>query len=386
MVLAMLFFVVCAVIWTFRVPVVNGVPISFNSDEPSHYVIVRYIATHWQLPPYTREFYESAHPPLSDFIEAAYVRLFPVDAWVYALRLFSTAVGLGTLFLIYKTSKLIVSEWTAAFVTAFVALLPMFILISSSVTNDAIAVFMSTATLYFIVKALKDGLSKKQLNILCLLVGLGGIAKYTFLGLLPVSIGAVIYDCRRSGKSWIVPVLSIVASFTLISGWWYLRNQMLFGDPLRARAEAQVGMFVGNAGPSQPSYWIEVFRTMTGSFLGLYPTFPEWPPSVYYLLTAMFGILVCCAIVIAIRRPWSPIKIALGIYALTVLAVVLEYQIDHKQPHGRLLSPAILVIALGIAGLRHAIPAEKRTFIAMVALFAMADIVVAVTAWPFAAT
>ena len=378
----MLFFLACALIWAFRVPVVNGVPVSFNSDEPSHFLIVRYIAKTGELPPYTSEYYESAHPPLADYVEAGYMHLWPTPAQVYALRLFSTMLGMLTLWIIYRTARLIIDPWSSATATACVACLPMFVMFSASVTNDCVAVLISTLTLYVIVRGLGDGLSKKSLNLLCVLVGLAGIAKYTCLGLVPVSIGAVIYDCRRSKKSWIVPTLSIIASFVLIAGWWYLRNQMLYGDPFRSRAEAEMGMFTGRASPASLFYWWSTIKTLTGSFLGIYPGSPEWPPSVYETITALFAVVVIFAVAIAAKRKWTPIKIALGSFAVLVAAVVLEYQINHYQPHGRLMSPALAVFAIGIVQLRHVIPSKQRKFVALSSLMILAGLTLAVILQP----
>lgn len=378
----MLFFVVCATIWAFRVPVENGVPISFNSDEPSHFLVTKYISEHWALPPYKRTYYESAHPPLSDFIQAAYMRLWPSGSQVFALRFFSTLLGLLTLFVIYKTARLLVSPWSAALATCLVASLPMFVMFSASVTNDSLAVLISCSSLHLVVKAFKESLDKKQLNVLCLLVGLAGIAKYTLLGLIPVTIGTVIYERKHGGKNWIVPVLSILATFVLLSGWWYLRNQMIYGDPFRSRAEAEMAMFTGSAVPGNLGYWISVVTTMTGSFLGLYPTFPIWPTSVYSTVTALFGLLILAAIVIAVSRRWTPLKVALASYALLNLGVVLAYQINHFQPHGRLLAPSILVIALGALNLRHVIPIEKRAFAGTAAALGMACLCLALVTSP----
>jgi 4-amino-4-deoxy-L-arabinose transferase-like glycosyltransferase len=381
--LAMLFFTICATIWAIRVPVVNGVPISFNSDEPSHFRVVKFVSEHWSLPPYTRDYYESAHPPLSDFIEAAYMKLWPVSLQIYALRLFSTVLGLLILAVVYRTAKLMVSPWTAAFVACFAATLPMFIMFSSSVTNDSLAVLISSSTVSLIVQGLKDGFTKKHLNLLCLLVGLAGIAKYSCLGLVPVAMGAVIFDWRRQGRSWVVPAVSVLASFTLISGWWYLRNQMLYGDIFRSKAEADMHMFTGNAMPHSLQYWGGVLTTMTGSTLGLYPSFPKWPLTIYGTVTALFGLVVAGAIVVALKRKWTPIKIALGTFSICVLAVVLVYQIDHYQAHGRLLYPAITVIALGIAGLRHLIDERSRPLVGVVSILAMACLSVAVVTSSF---
>ena len=380
--LGMLFFLVCATIWALRVPIEHGVPISFNPDEPSHFLVVRYIAQHWQLPPYTRDYYESAHPPLSDFIQAVYVHLWPTALWVYALRFLSTAFGLCTLFVIYKTCKLVVSPWTAATATCLIAALPMFITFNSSVTNDSLSVLLASSILYVLVRGLRDGMSNKPLNLLCLLVGLAGIAKYTLLGLLPIAIIVVIFTRRREGKPWTVPAASIVATFVLVSGWWYLRNQILYGDPFRAKAEAAMAMFTGGGAPTLPSFWSRVFVTLCGSFLGLYPSFPNWPLAIYDVLVSIVAFVVIAGFIVILRRGMSPIKLTLGAFGVSVLAVVLYYQLNHFEPHSRLLFPAATCIALFLVSLRHAIPFNRQVTFGALAIVLLACLSLALVLSP----
>lgn len=376
--LGMLFFLVCGSIWALRVPIVNGAPISFNSDEPSHFQVIRYMSEHWSLPPYTRDYYESAHPPLSDWVEAGYIKVWPASMQALALRFFSILLGMGILLVVFKTARLLVSEWTAAFATCVCAALPMFVMFCSSVTNDPLAVLISSYALYMMVKGIQQGFTKKQLNVLCLVVGVAGIVKYTLLGLIPVAIGVVIYDRKRKGERWAVPVMSIAASFTLISGWWFLRNQIMYGDPFRSRAEIAMHMFNGSAAPTQPGYWASVVSTMTGSLLGIYPHSPNWPLVTYDAITKIFGVLLLVAFYVAVRRIWTPAKIVLASYLGLVLLTVLAYQLNHFQPHGRLLYPAIIVIVLGLSSVRHLIPTKDRVLMGSLFVGGLAALSVAI--------
>jgi 4-amino-4-deoxy-L-arabinose transferase-like glycosyltransferase len=380
--LSMLFFLICCIVWVMRVPVVNGEPVSFNSDEPSHFRVIRYISEHWSLPPYTRDYYESAHPPLPYVFQAAYSRLWPEDVRVYSLRFLSTLFGLLTILVIYKTSRQLANAWTSATTACLVATLPMFIMFSSSVTNDAIAVLLSSVTIYLIVRCFREGLSLRSLSAMCILVGAAGITKYTLLGLVPIAMAAVIYDRRRTGRSWIVPILCIAVSFVLISGWWYVRNQIVYGDPFRTRAEAEMGMFTGGAAPASPRYWWSVMTTMSGSFLGIYPSFPKWPSTVYGTVTAIFSAVVAAASYVGAIRNWKPLKFALISFAALTFLVVMAYQIDHFQPHGRLLFSAISVIAMGLAGVRHVIPVEKRALVGVASIVMLALLSLALVTSP----
>lgn len=376
---SMLFFILGAFIWGYRVPVLsNGRPISLNADEPSHYDVILYMSETWSLPPYTAKYYESAHPPLSDYIEADYVRFWPNPDKAYALRFLSTAIGLIVLLVIYRTAQLVVNAWTAAMTAILMATQPLFIMFSGSVTNDSVMMLIVSLALYLLVKAVKGGLSKRELNVLCLLVGLAGLTKYTVLGLLPISIGVVIYERRRADKSWVVPALSILASFVLISGWWYARNKILFGDVFRSQAEIQMGIFSHGSKPTHPHYWYNVGTILTGSYAGLYRLAPRWPLWLYNSITTLAAMILYAGALIAVVRGWPPVKVVLGAFSASVIAIVLYYQVTHYQPHGRLLAPAFLVGTLGMLELRHAIPAKYRETVAVIAILASATLSIAI--------
>jgi hypothetical protein len=77
------------------------------------------------------------------------------------------------------------------------------------------------------------------------------------------------------------------------------------------------------------------------------------------------------------------VKVALGGFALSVLVVVLAYQFNHFQPHGRLLSPVLLVIVLGLAGVGKWIEPKSRATAGIAAVVAMACLSVGVVTSSF---
>ena len=93
--------------------------------------------------------------------------------------------------------------------------------------------------------------------------------------------------------------------------------------------------------------------------------------------------VLTAAVVSAARRRWTPAKAALGAYGFFAAAVVLAYQVDHFQPHGRLLYPAILVFAWALVGLRHSIPPEKRPLVAVSSILGLAGLSVALVTSSF---
>jgi 4-amino-4-deoxy-L-arabinose transferase-like glycosyltransferase len=375
--LAMLFFAIASVVWALRVPVVNGKPVSLNPDEPSHFAVAKYIADNGSLPPYTYEYYESAHPPLYHAIAAGFLKLWPVGTQVYALRLLSTLFGLCTILLIFRMGLLFLRPWSAAVGACLVATLPMFVMVSGSITNDSFAALVSTATLYVLVKILVAGLTKRRGILGGALLACAGLTKYTCFGLLPVSVWAVLYDRKRAGRSWLTPTLGLVAAFLLAAGPWLWRNQVLYGDPLRAGAEQAMGHFGPGAEGGGLRYWIEVGWTVLMSFLGPEQNFPAWGSGVLNTLAAVFGVAVIAALVGVARMPRSPIRVVFGWFAVLVVVAVLVYQIKHFQPHGRLLAPAVAVFGLGMAaGLRRVVPAESRMLIAVVGILGFAAVTV----------
>lgn len=252
------------------------VPLGEAPDEVPHFTYIRYINQHGRLPVGAEE-HEGFQPPLYYLIGAAATcwidtddfvirangdfsftedrppfnlllhtteESFPYRGWALAwhlIRLLSVAMGATTVWATYQIAREIFSEdrYIAVGAAAFNAFLPQFLFISGVVNNDNLAATTSALTLLATVKILKGARGCKHFALLGVLMGLGVMSKVSlanFFAVILVVIGVVLWQERIGVKALIRRGLILVGlvtiPFVVIAGWWFVRNQILYGDPL----------------------------------------------------------------------------------------------------------------------------------------------------------
>lgn len=159
-----------------------------------------------------------------------------VSLAVHILRLWSLALGAGTIAATYFLARLVapLETWLALGAAAFVAFLPQFIFISAIVNSDNLVNFMSAVSMIQIVRiGMGRDTSTRSFVLLGILLGLAHIAKGSALALMPVAAIAVVLGCRTMGWRLLLKNISLASvAFLGIAGWWYARNILLYGDPL----------------------------------------------------------------------------------------------------------------------------------------------------------
>lgn len=119
--------------------------------------------------------------------------------------------------------------------TAFVAFNPMFLFMAGAINNDVIAAFSGAAITLACVRLWRDdgGLSTRWGVILGVLYGLALMSKFNLLA-VAVLIEAAVTLVAWQKKQWRLwwRVNGLIAALTLlIAGWWFVRNQILYGEP-----------------------------------------------------------------------------------------------------------------------------------------------------------
>ncbi len=130
----------------------------------------------------------------------------------------------------------------AGVVTALVAFQPMFLAVSGSLQNDAGAAACGAVCLWLGVRGYQAGFTARRAMALGLTIGLGLLMKITAAFLIPAAVVILLAWGRRQRQtirqiSGLVIVMLISA---LISGgWWYARNQWLYGEPTAVNVNLQ---------------------------------------------------------------------------------------------------------------------------------------------------
>src|SRR5512146_1692395 len=90
-----------------------------------------------------------AHPLLFQFLLSVIYRFDFNDLWG---RLLAVLVGLGTVFLTYKTGKMLYGRMAGAIAAFIIALMPYHVIVSRQVLLDGPLVFCGTLTLYMLAR------------------------------------------------------------------------------------------------------------------------------------------------------------------------------------------------------------------------------------------
>ena len=224
---------------------------------------------------------------------------------LHVARLFSIFLGAVTVYGVYRTLRELLPAEGALLGAAFVAFLPQFVFISSSVSNDNAVNAAAALVLWQLTAMLVEGGLPRRSRLLALgvLLGLTLLSKLSGLGLVGVVGLAVLWLAWRGRSVRLIfdaTLWTAVPAF-LIAGWWYVRNWRLYGDPLAWEMwEANILLRVIPAGPAQI---IGELGSLERSFWGLFGwlnlSYPEW---VYWALRAVAALVAVGLLGYAARR------------------------------------------------------------------------------------
>lgn len=142
---------------------------------------------------------------------------------VHLMRLIANIWGLGTVVLVYLTAKEFFRDKNRAILAAmFVGFNPMFAHVNSTIIVVNLLIVLASLTWYWLIKWKELTFARSM--ILGIVIGLATITKATGLLLLPIAL----FKLRRQGK-WLGVMM---VGFGLTSGWWFIRNVVLYGSLL----------------------------------------------------------------------------------------------------------------------------------------------------------
>jgi hypothetical protein len=277
----------------------------------------------------------------------------------HLLRLLSTLIGLGTLGLIYASARLYWPDVPerALLATGLVAFLPQFTFQHSAISNDVLVTFLATAVLYQLLRHEKrTPLTFATTLLLGFTIGLTGLTKNQGTALLVYTLGFLFMRGWGKGQAWGTTLrqlllVALPALVLLLPLWW--RNWQLYGDP------TAVNQFVILAGGNRSYTLWQVLGESSGIWFSLFANFgwfnllaPAW---VYWLWTAL-ALLALSGIALdwrGWRDGFKPLITSLPFlllgWVLLVYASLLLFMMQTPAAQGRLLFPALLPLALGMA-------------------------------------
>ena len=327
-------FLVFGVMAALVVPTNYSDPRPTPPDEACHAGYVIWLARHHTLPVFlsANDNYESHQPPLY------YLSALPALAVqeqlsgqratgatygpVVALRLWSVLVAAAGVWLAWLLGRRVFaqSRFLALAPALLLALWPGRTLILSAVTNDGLAEALCLLTFLLCAVILEEGLTARRAAWLGLSWALALMSKSTALALAPVVLLAVVMavsrgeqtdEKRAAATRRALTALAIIAAVVAVAaGWWFVRNQLIYGDPLAAavfnrlfKVDRATPEYFFKLGLSGGAYFSLVVMNTALSFWGVYGQANVWSPAWYYLLGFLIWLLMLAGLVRQRVRP-----------------------------------------------------------------------------------
>lgn len=174
----------------------------------------------------------------------------------HILRGLNVLIGAGVVLLTWLIARTIWPDRPGISLgaAALVAFNPMFLYMAGAINNDIIAALTGAAVVYACVRLLAEpsSLSWRWGIIFGIVYGLALMSKFNLAATIVLIEGAVTWAALKTPvagqesaaatnqtrsiwlarlKMWLVVNFMIVLVSGLLAGWWFVRNQVLFGEP-----------------------------------------------------------------------------------------------------------------------------------------------------------
>ena len=255
-------------------------PIFEAPDEPNHYLFVRYLQVHHSLPvqAHDPDGPRAHHPPLYYLLgallsawvpvrgsvdridmqpngrfrfrfddlhtdnKAVWIHYGPEERWpyhgqalvVHIARLLSVAFSALAVWLTYQAALQLRPMDTvfATLATGLLAFNPMVLFASGVVNNDSAALASGAAVVYVLGLFTRRGFTFVRWLWMGVVFSLGVLLKTSALALaLPISFVLLLTAWRAQRlRAFVDGLVGLLLPLALLDGWWFARNQILYGD------------------------------------------------------------------------------------------------------------------------------------------------------------
>lgn len=282
---------------------------------------------------------------------------------LHVLRLMTVGLGVVALWAVYHAIQLLFPEhpWAPLGATALLGFNPSFVFMSSTVHHDTLQAAIFAVATWWALRFLECTKRKCDVWVGGILVGAALLTKLSGFA-LAAAIGLALFLRawrRHDWQSLPRQVVQLGLTVAFIAGWWFVRNQWLYGDPLGWRMFLNIHNHMVRPGSYTWSAFTHEFlgqlgRTFWGAFGYMHITFPEIT-KYWWWVSGLAGLGLTVGIVrdrSFIRIRWPAWLVVLTILGLLFASFVRFSIATVGAGHGRYLFPAgVSIGALFIAGI-----------------------------------
>lgn len=300
---------------------------------------------------------------------------------MHIVRLMTIGFGTAALYAVYRATQLLFPDqpWAPVGATALVGFNPSFVFMSSTVHHDTLQAAIFGLAAWWGLRLLRGQQRWYDPWIGGLLIGAGCLTKLSGLALVPF-VGIVLLLQAWRDHAWrrlLSQAVVVGMGALLVSGWWFARNQWLYGDLLGWHMFKRIHGHMVRTTPytwnSFASFLSQIGRTFWGAFGYMHITFPQVTRYIWWLC-GLSGIGLGIGLVRGqiSRESWGEWLLLLGLFA-SLFASFVRFSITTiGAGHGRYLFPAAVSIgALLIAGLNGFTTWRHQRLVSIVAALGM---------------
>ncbi len=285
---------------------------------------------------------------------------------LYVTRLLTLGMATVSVAAVYQSARTVLPEQPgfALLATALTAFNPMFLFISTSVSNDVLVTTLASLACWQALLMLRQGFQTRRSIALAVCIALATLSKLSGLVLAPVVAlaGFWLLLRTRDRRGFSILLVAMFAALTLITGWWFLRNINLYGE--LTGTGAMLDHF-GRRTLSLPRLLLDEFEGLRISFWGLFGAFSILTHRLHYLLMdalSLIGLIGLCVFLAQHRRNGFLLSVVgfLSLYLALGGAMLIWWTLQVTASTGRLLFPYVtsisILLALGLRALRIPAP------------------------------
>jgi hypothetical protein len=378
MVVISIVFVIFAAAYNYLTPLVTPVQLhqmdggAANPDEPAHLLYTAMIAS-GHLPVFSQSSpgYEAHQPPLYYLLAAVVYKFAPPNATVRAhdVRWVATLIGLALVWVtfIVVREQFSRTEYLAVTTALVVALIPMNVALSASVSNDTATNLIIALFLLQLGRLLRSGDANNQQSLVLGVVLAAGIwTKSSTLILFPVlmvALGIAAQQNLLTPKQAARCIIKSTVATLVVASPWLVRNYHFYGDVF-AQNVIFHDLAARNVAPSSLihtlglMWYLRTFFAWTfASFWGVFDSMNLFMPASIYIVIAALSIvgLLVGALRIGAAAGSKPNQVVgaawLSLIVLTVVGYI-QYNSHFFQVQGRYLYPALIPLStVGVYGI-----------------------------------